>query len=129
MKEWSATVERLHWRLAIKEKRVYGKLVGDTSRELLPLVDIEIRKKPDAEKAVGELVRSGAAIVAQAKTRMAHAATKQAVASLSSRLRHLRAARDFILAGDVKPQFDDELTEAMRLCVELLEVIDEIPTE
>ena len=130
MKEWSFKSGGLRWRLTIKQRHLYGKLVGDPSSDLLLLHGGEIRKKPEAETKVDELVSYGAPIVVQAKTRMAKAAAEQTVSSLKRRLRDLKAAQAFIKDGHVDPKpLDPDLSVAMALAMEILETIESIPTE
>lgn len=129
MKEWSAKVGGQHWRLAIKNRRLYGKLVGDTTRELLPLGDAEVRKKPEAEQLVEILIGGDAPVIAEAKTRMVKASCAQMSSSLNSRLRHLKVAKDFLKQGYGKHVIEDDLARSMALCMEIIEAINEIPTE
>ncbi len=130
MKEWSFNSNGVRWRLAIKNRQLYGKLVGDPSSELLLLHDGEIRKKPEAESKVEDLTEHGAPIVVEAKTRMAKASSEQTVSSLRRRLRDLRTAHGFIKEGHVDPKpIDPELSVAMALAMDIIEEIESIPTE
>lgn len=129
MKEWSAKVEGLHWRLAIKNRKLYGKLVGDTNRELLPLCEDEVRKKPDAERMVEVLVRGESPMIAEAKTRMVKASMQQLESSLGRRLHHLKSARVLIAQGFGDRNLEQHLSRSLGLCLEIIDEINEIPTD